>query len=134
MAATSEQRRAAVVRRLKAEGPQPLVFRSGVDIDAVHYRLGAVTSIPQGGFNRDSSAGCRSSDTRARRPRRVDTGGQQLPPPKVAAPDDRPHGQTAGAAPDVAGTASGRQMVDASPAAVGAAPHSVGQRTEGEAA
>lgn len=45
MAATSEQRRAAVVRRLKAEGPQPRpVFRSGVDIDAVHYRLGALTS------------------------------------------------------------------------------------------
>ena len=33
-----------------------------------------------------------------------------------------------------AGTASGRQMVAASPAAVGAAPHSVGQRTEGGAA
>lgn len=101
MAATSEQRRAAVVRRLKAEGPQPRpVFRSGVDIDACHFRLGAVTSIPQGGFNRDSSAGCRSSDTRARRPRRVVTGGQQLPPPKVAAPDDRPLGQPAGAAPE----------------------------------
>jgi len=91
-----------------------------------HYRLGAVkdfseigagrlagvntcegapasaclAAIPQGGFNRDSSAGCRSSDTRARRPRREVTGGQQLPPPKVAAPDDRPLGQTAGAAPE----------------------------------
>lgn len=96
-------RRAAVVRRLKAEGPQPRVLRSGVDIDAVHYRLGAVTSIPQGGFNRDSSAGCRSSDTRARRPRREVTGGQQLPPPKVAAPDDRPLGQTAGAEPEKSG-------------------------------
>ena len=63
MAATSEQRRAAVVRRLKAEGPQPRpVFRSGVDIDAVHYRM--------------------------------------HPPPKVAAPDDRPLGQTAGAEPE----------------------------------
>ncbi len=100
MAATSEQRRAAVVRRLKAEGPQPRpVFRGGVDIDLVHYRLGAVTSTPQGGFNRDSSAGCRSSDTRARRPRRVDTGGQQLPHQQVAAPDDRPQGQPAGAGP-----------------------------------
>lgn len=45
MAATSEQRRAAVVRRLKALGPQPRpVFRSGVDIDACHFRLGAVTT------------------------------------------------------------------------------------------
>ena len=40
MAATSEQRCAAVVRRLKATGPQPRVFRSGVDIDAVHYQIG----------------------------------------------------------------------------------------------
>ena len=60
MAATSEQRRVAVVRRLKATGPQPRVFRSGVDIDAVHYRMH---------------------------------------PPKVAAPDDRPQGQPAGAGP-----------------------------------
>lgn len=52
---------------------------SGRDIDACHYRLGAVTGAAN------------------------------------------------------AGTASGRQMVAASPAAVGAAPHSVGQRTEGGA-
>lgn len=45
MSATSEQRRAAAVRRIKALGPQPRpVFRSGVDIDAIHYRLGALTS------------------------------------------------------------------------------------------
>ena len=81
MAATSEQRRAAVVRRLKAEGPQPRpVFRSWVDIDAFHYRLGAVTGAAN------------------------------------------------------AGTASCRQMVAPESAPVGAAPHSVGQRTEGEAA
>lgn len=61
MAATSEQRRAAVVRRLKALGPQPLVFRSGVDIDACHYRIHHS--------------------------------------PMVAAPDDRPLGQPAGAGP-----------------------------------
>lgn len=43
MAATSEQRRAAVVRRLKAMGPQPRpVFRGGVDIDACHYRPGRI--------------------------------------------------------------------------------------------
>lgn len=81
MATTSEQRRAAVVRRLKAEGPQPRpVFRSGVDIDAVHYRLGAVTAAAN-----------------AAQPR----------PAAACAAESAP---------------------------VGAASHSVGQRTEGEAA
>ena len=73
-------RRAEVAARRAAHGPQPRpVFRSGVDIDACHYRLGAVTAAAQ------------------------------------------------------AGTVSGRRMVAPDSTPVGAAPYSVGQRTEGGA-
>ena len=49
MAATSEQRRAAAVKRLKALPPQERVFRSGVDIDLVHTTHAHLSVSSRGG-------------------------------------------------------------------------------------
>ena len=102
-------RRAAVAARLAALAPagRP-VFRSGVDIDAVHYRIqqGAATAIvPSGPSDRrrcEVTARARGAgkpalqrcSTRAGKVERTSPHH-----PRVAAPDDRPLGKPAGAGP-----------------------------------